>query len=304
MSALGALVGASVGLGAWLVLLGVPWRRRPTLDQRLAPYLRGGPLAIVELRHSGTAFGELAVLALDRAQRGVARISGGNASVERRLQQLGTSLSVEQFRAQQVLAGAVGTGAGAGAAALLATGNGLSVVSLVGLVVIGMLLGVLGRDQALDWQVRRRKQRILTEFPAVAEILALAVGAGEGPLGALDRVARTCNGDLPAEIRRTLADARTGRSLSEALNDLADRTSIPSLARFVDGIVVAVERGTPLADVLRAQAQDVRELTRRRLMESGGRREIGAMVPVVFLILPVTVLFALYPGLAVLELTV
>ncbi len=56
--------------------------------------------------------------------------------------------------------------------------------------------------------------------------------------------------------------------------------------------------------MLRAQAQDVRELTRRRLMESGGRREIGAMVPVVFLILPVTVLFALYPGLAVLELTV
>ncbi len=47
------------------------------------------------------------------------------------------------------------------------------------------------------------------------------------------------------------------------LNDLASRTSIRSLARFVDGIVVAMERGTPLADVLRAQAQDVRELTRR-----------------------------------------
>jgi tight adherence protein C len=108
---------------------------------------------------------------------------------------------------------------------------------------------------------------------------------------------------LSAELRRTLAEARTGLSLIDALTGLANRTTLPSLARFVDGIAVAVDRGTPLADVLRAQAQDVRELTRRRLMESGGRREIGMMVPVVFLVLPITVLFAVYPGLAVLDLT-
>lgn len=63
-----------------------------------------------------------------------------------------------------------------------------------------------------------------------------------------------------------------------------------------------LERGTPLADVLRAQAQDVRELSRRRLVEEGGKREIAMMVPVVFLVLPVTVVFAAYPGLAVLDL--
>ncbi len=39
-------------------------------------------------------------------------------------------------------------------------------------------------------------------------------------------------------------------------------------------------------------------------MEAGGRREIGMMVPVVFLVLPVTVLFAVYPGLTVLDLNV
>ena len=39
----------------------------------------------------------------------------------------------------------------------------------------------------------------------------------------------------------------------------------------------------------------------QRLMEVGGSKEILMMVPVVFMILPVTVLFALFPGLAVLE---
>ncbi len=83
---------------------------------------------------------------------------------------------------------------------------------------------------------------------------------------------------------------------------MASRTSLPILARFVDGVAIALERGTPLADVLRAQAQDVREAGRRQLMETGGKKEIGMMVPVVFLVLPVTVVFAVYPGFAVLSL--
>jgi tight adherence protein C len=81
-----------------------------------------------------------------------------------------------------------------------------------------------------------------------------------------------------------------------ALEGIAERTSLPALARFVDGVAVAVERGTPLADVLRAQAADVREAGKRALLEAGGRKEIAMMVPVVFLVLPITVVFALFPG--------
>jgi len=101
-----------------------------------------------------------------------------------------------------------------------------------------------------------------------------------------------------------LADARAGANLQTALQGLADRTGLMSLARFVDGIVVAVERGTPLAEVLRAQAQDVREAGRRSVMEQGGKKEIAMMIPVVFLVLPVTVLFAVYPGITLLRLNV
>ncbi len=137
---------------------------------------------------------------------------------------------------------------------------------------------------------------MLAEFPTVAELLALAVGAGEGAVGALDRVCRLSQGELADELRRALADARAGANLPTALQGLADRSGLASLRRFVDGVVIAVQRGTPLADVLRAQAQDVREEGRRTLMEAGGRKEIAMMVPVVFLILPVTVLFAVFPG--------
>jgi len=95
-----------------------------------------------------------------------------------------------------------------------------------------------------------------------------------------------------------------GANLPTALQGLADRTGLVSLARFVDGIVVAVERGTPLAEVLRGQAQDVRDAGRRAVMESGGKKEIAMMVPVVFLVLPVTVLFAIFPGFTFLRFSI
>ena len=68
------------------------------------------------------------------------------------------------------------------------------------------------------------------------------------------------------------------------------------MARFAEGVAVSIERGTPLADVLHAQAADVREAGRRELIEAGARKEVLMMVPVVFLVLPVTVVFAFWPG--------
>ena len=304
----GALIGLGLGLGLWLVAVRLPWLRRPTLDQRLAPYVRDAPTSRLlppQVPGAGAPLRTLERLlapVMADAVRWVERISGGPGTLGRRLDQLGTGLTVEQVRAEQVIWGVLGAIGGMGLGLLAGIGgHGLPVVPVVALVVIGGLLGVLGRDQWLSTQVRRREQLMLAEFPTVAELLALSVGAGEGAVGALERVSRTCRGELSVELRRTLADARAGASLVQALEGLAARTSLPSLARFVDGVAVAVERGTPLADVLRAQAQDVRELSRRRLIEAGGKKEIAMMVPVVFLVLPVTVLFAVFPGLAMLD---
>ena len=84
---------------------------------------------------------------------------------------------------------------------------------------------------------------------------------------------------------------------------MAATTGLPLVARFAQGIAVAVERGTPLADVLHAQAADVREAGRRELIEIAARKEVLMMVPVVFLVLPVTVFFAFWPGVVGLSLT-
>jgi tight adherence protein C len=70
----------------------------------------------------------------------------------------------------------------------------------------------------------------------------------------------------------------------------------------VDQLLGALERGTPLASVFRAQAHDSRDEAKRRLLEAAGRKEVAMLVPLVFGVLPVTIAFAIFPGLLVLRL--
>jgi tight adherence protein C len=224
------------------------------------------------------------------------RVLGGGESVRRRLAVLGDGRTVLDVRVEQLAYGAVGLVLGGLSGAALTVATGRSPVALLP-AVAGGLAGALGRDVALTRRVRRKQAAVLAEFPVVAELLALAVTAGEGPVGALDRVCRLTGGVLATDLGAALARVRAGAPLAAALEELRDRAGVPVLARFVDGVLVALERGTPLADVLRAQAVDVREAGRRALIEAGGRAEIAMLVPVVFGILPTTVLFALYPGL-------
>lgn len=303
----GAVAGALAAVGIALVVAGLPMMRQPGLDERLEPYLRDTSrpsrlLAAPTPSRGPFGLGELTAPYIHRVGARIDAILGGSASVVRRQQRAGQPPNLERFRAEQVLWGFAGGLGAAGLSMANAVAKGrLSVFMLVMLVLVASISGVVARDYQLSRAARRREQRMLAEFPTVAELLALAVSAGEGATGALERVCRLSRGELSDELRRCLADARAGANLPTALEGLARRTGLMSLSRFVDGIVVAVERGTPLAEVLRAQAQDVREGGRRALIEEGARKEILMMVPVVFLILPVTILFALFPGASYLQ---
>jgi tight adherence protein C len=63
-----------------------------------------------------------------------------------------------------------------------------------------------------------------------------------------------------------------------------------------------LQRGSPLAQLLREQASSARAEIEIQLLKKSGRNETKMMVPLVFLILPVTVLFAVYPSLQLLNL--
>jgi tight adherence protein C len=301
---LGAVLGALAAIGVIIAVRAAPPLRPIRLVDRVAPYLGDAPRPsrlLAQPSASATPFAVARRLfgpVLGDVVSFLDRTVGGSASVRRRLNGLSSRLTVEEFRIEQVVWGTCAMLGGGALVALAGWARGSIDPILVAIVAIaGLLGGVLGRDWYLSRQLERREATMLAEFPVLADLLALAVVAGEAPQDALRRVCRLTGGELARDITGALSRANTGVPLTTALTDVAERTTLEPFARFIQGIVVGLERGTPLAEVLRAQAVDVREIGKRALLEAGGRKEISMMVPVVFLILPVTVLFALYPGL-------
>lgn len=301
------LAGLGLGTGLWLLISLAPRLGRPRLAARLAPYLvdvSAEARAMTTARRSDPLPVMGAVLAplAEQGQRMLTATLGGDQVIRTRLRQSGSAVTLAGHRTRQLLGALLGAALGL-ALALAAAQNGAPlVVTAVAAVAAGGIGGIAATDALLARAARRRSARIAEEFPTVVEFLALSVAAGESILEALRRVARTGSGELAGELDRVVQRTAAGQPLAAALAELRDDLALPAVGRLIDQVLAALDRGTPLAEVLRAHALDARDESKRRLLEAAGTREVAMLVPLVFLILPVTVLFAVWPGLMVLQL--
>lgn len=298
--AFAVVLGSALGVGVCLLLSLAPRWGAPSLARRIAPYIRDVTdprgLAIVPAAPVRDA-----ALAWQSLQRRFARAVGGDESITRRLHRAGARTDAAAFRGRQLAWSIVGLAVGGlivVAAVLLGRGSP-SLAVLPPLLAVGAAFGC---DAWLSRAARARVGRIQEELPTVLEFLALCLSAGEGILDSLRRVSDVGAGELTNELRGVVVAVGTGSPLPESLSKLADRLQIPALTRSVDQLIAAIDRGAPLAQVLHAQALDAREDAKRDLIERAGRKEIYMLVPLVFLILPLSVLFAVFPGIFMLRL--
>jgi tight adherence protein C len=303
---LGLLLGLIFGLGLWLVSTAVPRIGRPRLVERVAPYVADvSPEARAMLARRPSdptpVLGFVVIPVAHRLRTFASEWLGGNDTIAKRLRQSGSVATVERFRGEQ-LAWAAAAFVIASALAIAApTFSGLPSIVRIVFPALAAALGAALRDWMLQRRARRRLGRISSELPTVLEFLTLSLTAGEGMLDAIRRVADAGSGELPGEFAHVVAAVGTGVPLGRALADLRDGLDHPALSRALDQVLGALERGAPLAGVLRAQAGDAREEAKRTIIELAGRKEIAMLVPLIFLILPVTVAFALFPGYLVLQ---
>lgn len=302
----GVFLGILLGVGLWSLVSLVPRFGRPRLAQRVAPYILDVS-AEARAYHGRTTlnplpvFGSLFSPMIRRLTAVLGYILGGADTLGRQLRQAGSRQGVDEFRTVQVLWALTGSALGLGLVLVSPAAQSLPLVARVLLVVTTGMAGALLRGWLLQRAARARLARMRSELPTVLEFLTLSLSAGEGILDALRRVAATSSGELSRELAGVVADVHTGMPLAASLTALARRIQLPALTRFVDQVTGALDRGTPLAEVLRAQAQDARDEAKRDLLEAAGRKEISMMIPLVFLILPLSILFAIFPGLFVLQ---
>ena len=272
----GALLGLMLGCGVILVAARLRATAPLTLRERIAPFVPSLRAATREPVPSALQ----TLQALLPGPRRDSQAVGGRPRT-RGLEQVTT------------IAAGVGLGALLGLMLALRGASGLLVPLLAA---VGGLAGEALRSSILTRSRRGRVQRISAELPDLAELFAFAVAAGESPPAALARVGAMASGELGALIRRAAAETRLGTPFEIAMRDLIRESGSADVERFVDALLLAMERGTPLAELLRAQAADARAAQARRLMESAGRKDVAMLIPIVFLILPTVVLIALFPG--------
>lgn len=301
--------GLGFGTGLWLLVALTPRLRRPTLLARVAPYVFDVS-AVARSSLGARSTNPLPVFSVllggprDRFRQLLDRAAGGRDVTALRLRQAGVSMSVEQFRSQQLVWATVAGSAGVVLTSLIAQTRPIPGVFHLLAVLVAAAGGFVARDIHLQRRAKARSARMTAELPTVLEFLTLSLSAGEGTLDAIRRVARVSRGELSAELATVTRAVGTGLPLAGTLTELAEVLRIPAFTRAVEQITGALERGTPLAEVLRAQAQDTRDDAKRALLELSGKKEVAMLVPLVFLILPITILFAIFPGIFVLQMGV
>jgi tight adherence protein C len=303
--ALAVLLGGGLGLGLWSIASTLPSWRVASLTIRIAPYVRdvtdpAGTSLPDRLTDPTLAVARGARALWARAQARFARLAGGSEAIELRLAQAGRPSDAAAFRGSQLVWSVVGAGAGA-LLLVLSIAAGSFSAPVTTLPAIGFAGGLILADVALTTQAKSRVSRIEEELPTVLEFLALCLAAGEGILGSVRRVAVVGSGELTTELRAITIEVDTGATLTDALIGMTRRLRAPVLTRAIDHTVAAIERGSPLSETLQAQAADAREDAKRRLIEVAGRKEIYMMIPLVFGLLPLSVLFAIFPGVALLQ---
>ena len=152
-------------------------------------------------------------------------------------------------------------------------------------------------DRYLSEKVRQHRFLIEAEFPAIIEMLTLAIGAGETPLSAFARISDRSNSKLTQEFSKVVAKVRAGKPFHVALDEMARDLHSDSIRRFIDALVMAMMRGAPIVEVLHRHVAEARMNHRNLVMDKAGKAETTMMIPIVFLILPISVLFALWPSI-------
>jgi len=279
------ILGILLGLGLWSLVSMAPRLSRPSLAERTAPYLvdvSAGARQFLSKRSSdplpvfGVLLSPMARVAIDFLNG----VLGGTEQIDRRLAQSRASVSLEYFRAQQLVFGVVGLIAGTVLVVVSSSTMAVPVMTQLAIPVVLAVVGIVVRDLVLRSAARRRIARIDSELPTVLEFLTLSLSAGETVLDGLRRVARVSSGELAREFAVVVTEVNSGVGLVAALESRASALALPAFTRCVEQMTGALDRGTPLSDVLRAQAQDSREDTKRALLEAAGKKEVTMLIPV------------------------
>jgi len=174
------------------------------------------------------------------------------------------------------------------------------------LIEVANLLSVSDYAKQLNWLKKIigkitgsevKESEINEELVNILQMLSIMISAGESPMMALRYISQRSVGYLPNLIKQSFAEYESGNNLTQSLEFIAAAAGSSALRRLTNSIQIAIQRGTPILDVLNNQVQSLNKQINLALLKKSGKSEITLLIPVVFLILPVSISFAIWPSI-------
>jgi tight adherence protein C len=162
---------------------------------------------------------------------------------------------------------------------------------------IGAVFGFFLPDILLYNTGLKRQDKIPRALPDALDMLTICVEAGLGFDAALAQVARYSDGPLAAEFARVLQEMQIGKSRTEALRSMGERSSAPELKAFISAMIQSGELGVPVAHVLREQAKEMRVRRRQRAEGQAQKVPVKITFPLILCLFPALLLVIIGPGI-------
>jgi tight adherence protein C len=176
---------------------------------------------------------------------------------------------------------------------------GLSELKLVVLLCCAAGVGLVAPSYWLDKARKARQREIVLGLPDALDLMVVCVEAGLGINASLARVAREfhrTNPVLSAEFELVTLEIRAGKSSTDALRSLAERTGVSEVGSLVAMLVQTERFGTSVADTLRVHAESLRVQRLLRAEEQAAKAPLKMMFPTLVIFIA-TLVVTIGPGL-------
>jgi tight adherence protein C len=98
-------------------------------------------------------------------------------------------------------------------------------------------------------------------------------------------------------IKTSLGNYEQNGNLYKTLEFVSSATNSAQVRRLLNAVRISAERGSPMLDTLQNQVRSLNKEIKVNLLNRAGKSEIALLIPVVFLILPTSILFAVWPSI-------
>jgi tight adherence protein C len=169
-------------------------------------------------------------------------------------------------------------------------------VLLVVISPIGGAIGYIYPDIFIKGKIQKRKWQIQKELPGILNTLAIITDAGLGLFESIEKVCEIREGEFVLELQKVNQEVKVGVLRKDAFLRMSDRCQVNEVSSFISALLQVLEKGSSgIAIFLKNQSTELWNKRMNYARELGAKASIKLFLPMLFLVLPATLIFLAGP---------